>query len=149
MKLLLSDFCRNLSRILRENKRIVWRAVLILLAALLVFLTIRGVVEWAQGRNYEKRVHALEAVIKDAEQRARDAEGRAAVIQEAIETKNAEINELEKQVAIADRKIQQTRTVYLPLKETYENTRIAPLPAAPVSCADICAELARLGYPCR
>src|SRR4029434_2496921 len=121
MKLILSACCRNLSRILRENKRIVWRAVLILLAALLVFLTIRGVVEWAQGRNYEKRVHALEGVIKDAEQRARDAEGRAAVIQEAIETKNAEINELEKQVAIADRKIQQTRTVYLPLKETYEN----------------------------
>lgn len=122
---------------------------ILIIAALLVFLLVRRVVEWAQGRQYEKRVQALEWQLKDAEQRARDAEGRAAVLQSAIETKNAEIDELEMKAAFADKKLQQTRTVYLPLKEAYEQTRIVPLPADPVSCSDICLELSRLGYPCR
>src|SRR5262245_20093451 len=134
MSLLISNFCRRVADYVSQNKARLGKLIFILALIVGAALLLYGVVYSIQTARYEKRVNALDQQFKDAEAKAKEAEAKADAIARQLDAKQSELQFLEAQAKDADRRLQQTRTVYLPLKERYEETRIAPLPAAPVSC---------------
>lgn len=149
MKIYISNFLRNLARYFRESRAKWIKFLLIVAAAIIAFLLIRAGVERWQKARYEKRVQALEGQIREADARAKDAEERAATIQTAIEAKYVELRDLKGRAEIAEANLRNARRSVAPLKEAYEQTRLTPMPADDAPCADACAELSRLGYPCK
>jgi flagellar biosynthesis/type III secretory pathway M-ring protein FliF/YscJ len=147
--MMLSNFLFRVRQYLGDNRARFIKWAIILAAAVLAIILIYGLVESVIKARYERRVQAYELELRDARERAKEAEARKAVIEAAIETKNAEIDKLEEMAALADKRLAQTRTIYLPLKEKYEEIRNTPVPDTPVSCTDVCAQLAELGYKCQ
>ena len=149
MRIFVSNFARRAGDWLQANHNRLIKWLVIAAAAILAFLLIRYAVEEWQRSRYEKRIEMLERQIFDADAKAQAAEARAGAIQAALELKYAELRDLGARAANAEKNMRQTRTVYLPLKEKYEQARDNPMPIADLSCADLCAELAGLGHPCR
>jgi chromosome segregation ATPase len=113
------------------------------------FLLIRAGVEKWQRSRYEKRIQTLESQFREADAKAKEAEALAAAFASAIEAKQAELRELEIRAQAAETALRTTRTIVVPLKETYEKARNTPVVNTSVSCADVCKELAGLGHPCQ
>ena len=145
---MLNDFLTHLKDWVGQNKlrlsKIIFYVALVIGVALLIY----GIVDSVQKARYEKRVNQLDQQFKEADAKAKDAEARAAEIGHQLDAKKSEVQFWQAQGQAADKKVAQTRTIYLPLKETYENTRTAPIPSTPVSCADLCRQLSELGYKC-
>src|SRR5262249_33683593 len=137
------------SEYFHANRRLIVKSLLIAAAILIAFLLIRAGVERWQRSRYEKHVQALETQIRQADAKAKKAEAQAAAIALALETKQAELIDLQPRAAAAESALRKTRTVVIPLKEAYEQARDTPLSTTDVSCADVCKELAGLGHPCR
>src|SRR5262245_44316410 len=134
---------------IKQNRRRLIKAAVIIIALLITFLIVRALVERVQKARYEKRVEALEAQIGEANDRAREAERQAETLKAAIDDKYAQIRDLESRAKAAERNLRQTREIVAPLKETYEETRTNPDVPVDTTCADACKALAGLGHPCR
>ena len=146
---MLSDFLTHLKDYIHNNRRrlakILFYLALIVGAALLLY----GIVDEYQKAKYEKRVNALEEQFQTAEAKAHAHEQAADALKTALDLKQSELQFLEARAAAAEKRVQQTRTVYVQAKENYDEIRNAPLPSTPVSCADLCKQLSELGYKCQ
>ena len=146
---MLSDFLTHLKDYIHNNRarlaKILFYLALIVAAALLIY----AVVDEIQRAKYERRVNQLDQQFKEAEAKAQAHEQAAEALKNALQIKEVEYARLEAEGHAADKRMVQTRTVYVQAKENYEQVRATPIPSGPVSCADVCAELERLGYPCR
>lgn len=147
--MILNNLLIHLGEYLSRNRQRIFKAFGIAIAALALFLLIvAGVEKWKRAK-YEKQVNALEQQFKDADAKAKEAERQAEILKNAIDAKYDELRAIRDRAEASENRLRQTRTVYVPLKEDYEKVRNTPMPTGPVSCADICAELERLGFPCR
>lgn len=147
---MLRNFLYRAGEYLHRNRARLIKWLLIAAAAtLIIALIYYGVERWQRGKH-EKRIDILEQQFRDAETKAQAAETRAAAAALAIEAKYAELRNLETRANAAEAALWKTRRAVAPLKENYDQARTAPMPTAPVSCADACAELERLtGYRCQ
>lgn len=146
---MLSDFLYRVADYFHRNRARLIKWLLIAAAALLAVSLIHYGVEKWQRAKYEKRVNALERQFQKADAEAKAAEAKAHALADEIAVKETELRDLEARAASAEKAVRKTRTVYIPLKETYEKARNNPVVAADTTCADACAELARLGYECK
>ena len=144
---MLSDFLTHLKDYIHNNRarlaKIIFIIALIIGAALLIY----GIVDNIQRARYEKKINELDQQFKDVEAKAQAHEQVANALKTAIAVRDVEIEHLTAQGKAADRVLVKTRTEYVTLKENYDETRNVPV--VPMSCTDLCAELAALGYPCK
>lgn len=140
------NFIRNAARHFSENRASLIRALLITAAAIAVVLLISaGVQRW-----HEKRFQALEKQFRDADDRAKQAEARAANLEYEIEARKAELADLQAKADAADAALKTARQKTITLKEAYETIRYVDVPAGtPVSVESACRELSGLGYECK
>ena len=149
MSIFIKNFGRRVADWLSQNRARLTKWLIIAGALVLVYgLICLGVERLARAR-YEKRVQALDRQFRDADQKAKDAEARADIINRTIEAKQTELQFVQARADAAEKTLRETRTVIIPLKKHYEDIRNTPMPVTPVSCADACAELAAIGFPCR
>jgi uncharacterized protein HemX len=149
MSIFISNFGRRIADLIKQNRARLIKLALIVAAILAATIALYLSIEKIQSWRYEKRVQALEKQYQAADARAKELEAQAEATRQAIDSKQAEVQFLEARAQDAEKKLQQVRTIVLPLKETYEQARNTPVAAADTSCADVCAELARLGHPCQ
>jgi len=146
---MLRNFLYRLGEYARENRNKLIKFALIIVGALLAGFIIYGIAESIERSRYYKSLDEFDKRIEQAEAKAKALEQQAGILKTALIAKYARLAELELQAKSADVKLQKTRTVYMPLEKIYEEIRNAPaLPAAAISCADLCRQLSELGYPC-
>jgi len=146
---MIANFLYRVADYFHQNRAKVVKVLLLAVAALLAFLLIRAGVEKWQKARYEKHIQSLEIEVQAKEAKALEKEREADALKLAAKAKEAEVKELEARAEIAETNLRNTRRIVAPLKEAYEQTRNIPLPDSPVSCADVCRQLAGLGYPCQ
>jgi hypothetical protein len=146
---MLSDFLFRVRQYAHENRGQIVRAFLIAAGAIFILLLVYFGIEELRRARYEKRVDALEALFRDADASAKDAERQADALKAAIDAKYDQIRDLEARAANAEAALRTSRQRVEPLKETYEKARDNPDIPADTTCADACTELARLGHPCK
>lgn len=147
--MILNNFLYRVGQYAKENRARLIKWALILAAVIVGALLIYYGVERFHARRFEKRVEALDKRYEKAEAEAKAAEALINALKVELRAKDALLEELDKQAAAAQKVVERTRTVYVSLKDEYEKTRDNPLPAADVSCDDVCAKLAALGRPCQ
>lgn len=146
---MLNDFLYRIGQWGRENRARLIGAVLIAGGAIVLALLIRYGVERIQQWSYERGAAAKDQEFREADTKAKLHQARANALEAQIAAKDARIIELEKESVAAKVVYEKTRTVYLPLKETYEEARDNPDVPVDISCADACRELAAVEHPCR
>ena len=145
---MLSDFLTHLKDWITQNKVRLVKWLFYIALAIGAALLIYGIVDEAQKAKYEKKISELDQQFKNVEAKAQAHEQAAEALKTAIAVRDVEIEHLTAQGKAADRVLVKTRTEYVTLKENYDETRNAPI-LDPVSCSDVCASLAALGYPCK
>lgn len=151
MSIFISNFGRTLADWVRRNRGLLIRWFSIAAVSLAVLIAVVRAVEEIRHARYEKRVQALEKQFQEASAKATAAQARADDLGFKFQAKEAEAQHWQSLARAADEKMAKTGVRLVTLKETYENTRNAPLPVslADASCADACRELSRLGYDCK
>lgn len=145
-----SNFIYRVGQWLRDNRARVIRVLLILAAILIAVFLIFAGVGYLKDQQYAKRIQTLETDIERANERANEAEGRAALMEYEIEMRKAELEKLQAIADAADAALLKAQGKTKILREQYETIRYVPIPAdTPVSVESACAELAGLGYRCQ
>lgn len=146
--MILSNFLFRARQYASDNCARLIRAFVIAAGALIVAALIYyGVESWQRSR-FERKVNALEALYRDADARAKEAEAQAELLKRAIDDKYAELRELETRAASAETALRTARGKVVTLKEEYETIRYRDVPDTPVSVEAACAKLAAIGYRC-
>lgn len=143
--MILNNFLFRVRQWARENRASLIKWLLILLAVIVGALLIYYGVERFHAWRFEKKVEALDKRYQQKDAEIKAAEAVINALKTEIAAKDALLEELDRQAGAAQKVVERTRTEYVYLKGEYEKTRDNPLPAAPVSCADLRAELAALG----
>jgi len=146
---MLSDFLTHVKDYVHNNRARLAKFAFILALIIGAALLIYGIVGEIQKAKYDRRVNQLDEQFKTAEAKAQAAAQAADAYKTALDLKQSEIQFLTAKAEAADKRMGQTRTVYVQAKENYEQIRATPIPATPVSCADLCRQLAELGYECK
>lgn len=149
MSMIFANFLRRLGDFLSRNRAAVINWLLIVAAVVIAFFVIRYGIERIQQWSFERGVEAKDKEYRAAEAKVNAAEAVITALKVEMAAKDALLEELDKQYAVAKAAHGKTRTVYVSLKEQYEKTRDNPVLPACVSYADACKELAAAGYACK
>lgn len=145
---MINNFFYRIGQFLHDNRARVVRFLLYGAAGMLVLAALNyGIQTWQRGK-YEQKINALEAQWLSAEARANEMERQAETLKEALSAKYAQAEAIRQRAETAETNLKNVRRTVQPLKEEYDQTRLTPIPADPVSCADACQQLAAIGYPC-
>ncbi|TXH53812.1 MAG: hypothetical protein E6Q97_12235 [Desulfurellales bacterium] len=97
---------------------------------------------------FSRQEAAIQQRVREADDRARIAEGKALIAETVLREKREQLAQATARAEAAEAALLAARNVTVRVKGEYDQTRNRNLSAVPADVAGLCAELARLGYGC-
>lgn len=143
--MILNNLLFRASQYRRDNREKLIKWGMISLGLIILFLLIFGGIESWNARQFEKKVSAIEAKERAASAKASRLESEADALKSELSEKRSELQFITARANAAEIALRNAKAKTITLKEEYETIRYLPVPAD-VSCAELRAELAGLGF---
>ncbi len=126
------------------------RARVVIVVFLVGLLITFGTSAAASARRwlFSRQEAAIRERVREADDRARVAEGKALIAETVLREKREQLAQATARAEVAEAALLTARNVTVRVKGEYDQIRNRNMSAVPADVAGLCAELARLGYAC-